>query len=612
SMSTLYVMVPRGAGSPSTAETDIRRLCRYKHRPARDRLRCAWAEVALLGRETDRECTIARDPAGSWLCHAGVWIHRGSIGADDTTRLLARYLEVGADVLASELEGVFVVVIGDAQTREVIAITDACGSLHCYRRETSTGVALCTSSLALSEAGALDPIATHEFIATGIIYEDRSLWRGVRKLPPASVMRISPSGISAKRYWHLAEMRPETLTADVAADALQSALVAACNRIGQSYRSVAADLTGGYDSRMLLCGLLASGIAFKNTVSGPADSPDVLIARRIADALRRPLRHTPPAHGVTVEKLNHAVRLCDGEYDVFDFARILDTHLPASRCYALSMNGSFGELSRGYWWELLWPSLARMQPLDTGMVARKRFAAVAYDASIFSADGELPLAEHLDEVAQRVIAPLQHLPNTSQMDAVYFSMRMQRWQGRIASTTNQIWPALSPLGFPSVLAPVLSARADARFRSLLARTLFARHHPLLADIPLEHGYPPCPARLTNLYRFWPVAAHYGGKVREKISAKFARVDRNAAPPAASARYPALFAELPVAEWLRAPKLLESGLFAPPVLAFLDPRHPLSGRAVDQWQRLLSIEWSLRAHLDANSATTATSDPALSH
>ena len=49
--------------------------------------------------------------------------------------------------------------------------------------------------------------------------------------------------------------------------------------------------------------------------------------------------------------------------------------------------------------------------------------------------------------------------------------------------------------------------------------LFQRFALPLARIPLEHGYPPVPASLFNLWRFSPLLNHYGGKVINKVAAE---------------------------------------------------------------------------------------------
>ena len=594
-MSSLYVFVPRHSSAGSPVNRDCRRFEAYKRCNTVERIDSDWANVRILDTGRSPAPSISRDDFGNWMCSAGAWIHREGILPADQATLLTRFVESGAEAVAPQLEGVFALVYGDARSRTVTVVTDACGSMHMYSRASADGIALCTSSLALSEDAQLDPVAAHEYVATGIIYEDRSLWRSVRKLGPATITTHDLTSVRTSRYWRLEDMQAESLDVNQAADALHAQLVAALRNIGRGYGDAAADLTGGYDSRMLMCGLLDSGLSFTSTVSGAPESPDVLVARDIATRLGRPLLHSMPPAGISVERATRSMRLCDGEYDVFDFARILATHEGLSSRFRISLNGSFGELGRGYWWELLWPRLAAAEALDTSIVARRRFAALPYDSSVLVTSARFDLARHMAQVGERALANLRHLPNTSQMDALYFTLRMQRWQGRIASTTNQIWPAVSPLGFPSVLAPILSARANTRFRSLLARTLFERHNELLASIPLEHGYPPRPARLANLLQFWPLVPHYAGKVRAKLASRLSSsAQPDSVPPSATQRFPDLFGTLPLGDWLSNPRLPETGIFeAASTRHMLDPTKPIAGPRLDQWQRMVSLEWSLR-------------------
>ena len=73
------------------------------------------------------------DPeTGSWLAVVGTCFHGPA--TIDPEYLLEQYLKVGAAQLARDLDGFFVVIAGDAGTRETIVITDIVGSLHFYYR----------------------------------------------------------------------------------------------------------------------------------------------------------------------------------------------------------------------------------------------------------------------------------------------------------------------------------------------------------------------------------------------------------------------------------------------------------------------------------------------
>jgi hypothetical protein len=187
---------------------------------------------------------------------------------------------------------------------------------------------------------------------------------------------------------------------------------------------------------------------------------------------------------------------------------------------------------------------------------------------------------------------------------VYFTLRMQRWQGRIASSTNQLWPAFSPAGFAQVLDPILAAKAGTRFRSLLVRKVFARFSPGLSRIPLEHGYPPMPATPLNLWRFSPLIGHYAGKVLSKVAARSGlgqSAHAATGPTPTQALHPensVLFRETDLLGWMNEPLLSETGLFRSDSLrALLDPNGVSGGIHVDQWRRLVTLEFLLRRIAD---------------
>lgn len=592
-MSNFYVFAKNTPEAAQTISSDCRRLQNIKRLQISDALDADWASASVL-RYPDRDTGIAKTPDGIWLCSAGTWVHKGGIPSSDASALLRRYIAVGAEQLAMELEGVFAVAIGDPRTRTVAIITDPMGSLHVYTRITPAGIACCTSSMALSECGELDRIGAHEFVACGIVYEDRSLWSGIKKLPPASITRISDGAVSTSAYWKLADALPPGLRLNEAGDALMANLTASLKLIGSNFDRIVADLTGGYDSRLLLCALLESGMQFDNTVAGPPESADVLTAKAISRQLGTTLKHFEDQGEPSVASFHEAIRLSDGEYNAFDYTRILASQAPLAANYEASLNGSFGEVARGYWWELLWPHLEHGGPLDAEMVARKRFAAIPYTNVFANAPFE-SLVQHMTGVVARTAAPYAALPPASQMDCVYLTMRMQRWQGRIASNTNQLWPSISPIGFSNVISPILSARPRTRLRSLLPRHIFATRNRTLANIPLEHGYPPAPANLLNLARFTPIVGHYAGKVVAKIKARLPRKPSQSLPlPPLHEKYAHLFDE-PLFTTLRQPVILETGLFdEDKTRDFLNPARPLSGHKLEQWQRLVSLECSLRA------------------
>jgi hypothetical protein len=567
-----------------------------------------WALASSFPRQNGSGSPIVtEDATGSWLLVVGTWFHNDGHASGEEPWLLRRCLEVEPALLARELEGFFVLIFGDARTREVVVVTDIIGSCHCFRRSFSDAIALSGSSLLLASLGdcKLDWIGCQEFLATGIIYEDRTCYQDIRKLGPASVFRFAVGSDKApQRYWRAADLNPESLGGQAAVDTLWDRMTFSVKAIRRLYSNPVCDLTGGYDSRSIVAAFLGGGARCATVVSGPPDSADVLISRSLAQMLRLPHLHNERQQQTSIGQIWTSLALTDGEYDLIEYARIAEVHRRLSKQFEISINGSFGEVARGYWWELLLPRIGVRGQLDARKVAQRRYGAQSYDTSLFPLEHRLNLIDHFAGVIDRTNVGLFNFPNTFQMDHAYLMMRMQRWQGRIASSTNQIWPCLSPFMFRSVLETMLKTRSLLRWRSLLIRKMLTKFSPEMAGHRLEHGFPAQPTTLKNFYRFTPLVGYFSNKVLAKIGG---RLGLKHSPGYTSNLNPRLqlWREEQVRELLRSSNMkLSAWVDSVALENFLRRSENREFSFGDQWARLLSLECALRIATQARQGSPA--------
>ena len=554
--------------------------------------------VASFTRQNGSGVPVLRDEAtGNWLLVVGSWFHADGYGTGAEARLLARLAQAGSAQVAQEISGFFTLLFGDGQTAATFVITDLIGSRHAFYREFPWGIALASSSLLLAslETAPLDPLSCEEFLRTGIVYEDRSFFRDVRKLAPASVYCLANDKLSApQRYWQFSQLKPESLKGGQAVEAFSASITAAARRVGQTFPRIISDLTGGYDSRALTAALMTAGVPFETTVSGAQTAPDVVIARGLAEITGQPHHPVEVNPKISFAQIQQALALTDGEADIVEYARnVLPVHAGTAQQYDISLNGSFGEVARGYWWELLLPHTGAHVPLDARQVAAARYVVDPGSPQLFAAP--VDLVAHFAGVIERANAGLQDWPNTAQMDHAYLQLRMQRWQGRMATSTDQIRPCLSPLMFRPVLETMLQTEQRLRQRSLLVRRMLKRLQPKLAAYPLEHGYPAEPFGLGNAHRFAPLLTSYGRKVWDK-GWRVVGVRRTASgvTQAEPARVQ-LWREEAVRELLQPTTMqLRDWLGRERLQVFLDASQQLNFPYEQQWARLLSLECALRA------------------
>ncbi len=592
------VLSPDDARSKSEElfEAGLRQAQRIKSQAPKNRVDSGYARVASFARLNGSGGNMATDAAtGSWLMTAGSWFHTDGYGAGDDPWLLARILDTTVPRVASELEGFFVIIFCDARTREVFVITDLMGSRHCFIRTIGDCVALSTSSLLLASLGDVRPdaLGCEEFLRTGAIYEDRTLFREVRKLTPATICRFA-DGVPADsiRYWRMSDLDPEAFDGEEAAQNLGERLIRVAEQIAGTYRRPVCDLTGGYDSRLVVASFVSAGIEFETTVAGHDTDPDVVISKGLSKLIGAPNRRFKPDGEVGPEQLDEALRLTDGECDLIQYARVHSLHSRLSFDFDVSVNGSYGEIARGYWWNLLFPKMGRREQLDCRELAARRYAADPCSPDLFPADDRMDIIEHLAMIIGRLNKCLEGWPNTAQMDHAYLLLRMHRWQGRIASATDQIWPCLSPFMFRSALETALQTTVRTRKHSRLVRSLMTMLSPQLAAYPLEHGYPAAPLTLKYLPHFVPAAWRFAKKAWSRANEKWFN-----RPESQSGFKPDRLRLMEVEEIRETlnPATMKLNLLIEPLLLrnFIDSSHQ-SGFAFDQqWRRVLAAEMTLR-------------------
>lgn len=606
-LANFLILVP-GAGATPAAKHDFQRglqlMQAFKSLQPNGTHEADFAHVASFPRLNGSGAPVLVDPrTGNWLVAIGTWFHDDGYGCGEERRLLQRFGEVGPQRLADEVEGFFVIAAGNAATREVHVIVDVVGTLHCYVRQLDSGIAISASSLVLAglDDVTLDATGCQEFLQTGAMYEDRTFFNEVRKLDASRCFTYADGQLRAThRYWHASNLAADSLRGKDSVVAMRSAMAAAARKIAKVFPRPVVDLTGGYDSRGGVAAFLDAKLPFETAVAGMSGEADIEVSQSLANVLGLKHRVFQPGIVSRFEQLQKALQFTDGEFDIVDYARILEVQSDLAARFDVSINSYSGEIGRGYGWEALMPHTGKSMPLDAGRIARKRFVNPNFDASIVPAHLRIDPAAHFGAIVARYDTGLGTLPNTLQYDYCMTMMRCQRWYGRIASSTNQLWPCMSFFLLRSVIKPMLEADTPSRRNSLLFRRVFAAVDPRLAQHRLTRGYPPLPATWKTFHRFWPLIPLYGGKVLGKLGRWL--LPRRAAMPAPDSPRLRLWQDPQIQELLRAQRLRCTEVLDPQGVArFLErSRQPEFAHSA-QWAMLLTLECTLQ-RLEAVRAT----------
>jgi asparagine synthase (glutamine-hydrolysing) len=156
--------------------------------------------------------------------------------------------------------------------------------------------------------GEIDSSAIAGFLSRGFVGDGESIYTGILKLPPATIVEWQDGRISQRQYWSLPEPRAGGISFDEAVEETERRLEAVRLRLVADV-NVAALLSGGVDSAMIcwaLTKLNANVRAF--TVAARGDASDETVGARqtlrswesrmtrwtFPRATRRPLRNCRP------------------------------------------------------------------------------------------------------------------------------------------------------------------------------------------------------------------------------------------------------------------------------------------------------------------------------
>jgi len=211
--------------------------------------------------------------------------------SSDTEVLLEAYREWGAEAL-DELSGMFAFAIWDTDTRRLFCARDRAGEKPLYYAVVN-GTFLFASEIKglLDWPGfprRVDYDALIDFLTLGFVADPKSIWRDVRKLPPAHFLTVDLTDQGAamtsmpRRYWSL----PFGVNSQPAnGEEIRDTLLRAANEMAIADVPLGTFLSGGVDSSSVTAALSLAGHPVRSFTIGfdAAAYDERPWARQVAD-----------------------------------------------------------------------------------------------------------------------------------------------------------------------------------------------------------------------------------------------------------------------------------------------------------------------------------------
>lgn len=304
----------------------------------------------------------------------------------DTEVILKAWAAWG-EACAERLQGMFAFALWDTNRQQLFLARDPLGIKPLYYTQADDRFRFASNTQALLAAGgvdtAIDPVALHhQFSLHGVVPAPLTILRGIRKLPPATWMRLDPSGhVEQQTYWRLLATRPASPLSEMDwVETVHQALRLAVQRHNEvADVPVGVLLSGGLDSSLLVALLAEAGVKDLRTFSvGFEDAPeepgsefeysDQVVARY---ATRHQKIHIPNAE--VLRRLPEAVEaMAEPMFGQDAVAFYLLAEQVAQQIKVVQSGQGADEVFGGYFW------YPRMQA-ETSVTLLERFARHYFD-----------------------------------------------------------------------------------------------------------------------------------------------------------------------------------------------------------------------------------------
>ena len=291
----------------------------------------AWNKAGTIG------CLISGDPFIA--------------SSDAQVELIQLYEELGLSAL-EKLNGWFSGLLVDLRHRQAIMFNDRYALGRVYIHEGNSRVLFSTEAksllAAIPKSRQLDSRSLGEWLSCGCVLGNKSLFRGISLLPPASAWIFSANGVVTKKTYFAADVweNQPLLSPSEFSERFRETFCPVLERYTNGSRPVAMSLTGGLDSRMIMVCAHANGRKLPcYTFNGSyRDCVDVRIARKVAAACSQPHQTISVGEeflGQFPRLAEETVQITDGAMDVSGAAELYVNRL-AHQIAPVRLTGNYG------------------------------------------------------------------------------------------------------------------------------------------------------------------------------------------------------------------------------------------------------------------------------
>jgi asparagine synthetase B (glutamine-hydrolysing) len=487
-----------------------------------------YCTAAKLDAPSSLHRGIARDDqSGSWVLAAGTVM--ALEGNNDPSQLLgnflADYLENGPKTL-DHYDGHFALAIYNGRDDSLSIVSDPMGLFAIYYARRGEQVFVSSSALAIARqiCAKPDELTIECFLRTGRPYGENTLWQEVKRVRPATIIRVYDNKLQEYEYW------TPFIDKNVSRLSMNEALELANEKIYRNFEQflsrkekVWADLTGGFDTRLTAMFMEKVGIPFIGYCEGPDSHPDVEISRLVSKEMGWEYSYEPLPIDWEEEQLSWislALGKGDGHLNAAQLAYVLKGKQDRSLMHPVNVSGTGLDEWRYtiYGANLIFPGKNSKANFDD-ILNRKILFNIPLTTLRHDCTAEV--RKELKDHFARLVSNYAAYNAVTQTDIIFGRHRHPTHGGAYLSSAAGILRAKMPFCLKELQSFGLSLNHYWRFKYHFGfgRTLLENGNPRLARICTDNGVPAMPIRITNIDKFVPLWKILINIVSARVSAK---------------------------------------------------------------------------------------------
>jgi asparagine synthase (glutamine-hydrolysing) len=428
--------------------------------------------------------------------------------------LCLRLYEKHGDRFCERLNGQFVIALYDVTRQRLLLCNDRYGFRPLFFRQQGREFT-CASEIKSLLAAAdrlpeIDPVGVMELVAYEHELRERTLFRGIEALLPASRLIVEGGRVRQERYWRyrFADSPSRASEEDLASE-LAERLRTACARQAEGPGRVGLALSGGLDSRVIAAALPRHERRVAYTTGYP-DSLDVLGARQIARACGMRHLHLVPEEGYLSRAAPEVVWRTEGAVPFFNCTGLQFHDRLRPELDIILAGHAGGDLSG----QGLGPQPPFRRPDPLALVQGQQLVLPpARVEELFEAKAwreSWPEVEAHFRTTVEDLPPQRHLADV----AVVWGLDVgeARFTNHSAQSDRYDFEVRAPMLDYDLVDFFLRVPYRYRFAQRLYKRTLARHFPEVARIPWAKSGGPVPGTpAAILWNYW-----YGGATRRIV------------------------------------------------------------------------------------------------